>query len=117
MCVGGVGAGRVGVGGCGVLLRGGAGDEFLAEGCADGVEEVEQDASAGELLEQNEAEGGEDEVGGPDPEERRQLAGFCEGDADVGEEVVAKDEQQGEDKAGTLAAALGGRRKDRRSGS
>ena len=101
------GVGRVSrarVAGC----AGGDGGEHLAEGCGDGVEEVKQEARPGELLEEEEAEGGEDEVGGPDSEGRRELAGFGEGDADVGEEVVGEDEEQGEDDAGALASALGG---------
>ena len=83
-------------------------ESFLPRAAPTASEEVEQDASAGELLEQDEAEGGEDEVGGPDAEEGRELAGLGEGDADDGEDVVGEDEQQGEDEAGAFAAAFGG---------
>ncbi len=51
---------------------------------------------------------GEEEVGSPDAEEGAELALAGEGDADGREEVVDEDEQDGEDEAGGLAAALGG---------
>lgn len=38
---------------------------------------------------------------------RRELAGFGEGNADVGEEIVGEDKEEGEDDAGAFAAALG----------
>jgi hypothetical protein len=64
--------------------RGSNGREHPAEGCGDGVEEVNQEASSGELLQEENAEGSEDEIGGPDTEGRGELAGLGEGDADVG---------------------------------
>ena len=57
-------------------------ESSLPRDCADRGEEVEQDAAAGELLQQQRAEGGEDEIGSPHAEERRELAGLGEGDAE-----------------------------------
>ena len=80
-------------------------------GAADGGEEAGEDvegyAAAGELLEQEDAGDGEDDVGAPDAEERGELALVGEGDADGGEEVVDEDEEDGDDEAGGLASALG----------
>ena len=43
--------------------------EHFAEGCGDGGEEVEEKSCSGELLQEENAEGGEDKVGGPDTED------------------------------------------------
>ena len=70
-------------------------------------ENAEGYAAAGELLEQEDASDGEDDIGAPDAEERGELALVGEGYADGGEEVVDEDEQDGDDEAGGFAAALG----------
>ncbi len=56
-----------------VGAAGEAGDE-LVEPDADGGEDAEGDASAGHLIEEEGAGGGEEEVGSPDAEEGRELA-------------------------------------------
>ena len=68
---------------------------------------MNQETGPGELLQEENAEGGEDEIGGPDSEGRGELAGLGEGDADVGEEIVGEDEEQGEDDSGALSSAGG----------
>ena len=62
----------------------GAGEagEELVDADADGGDEAEGDAPAGHLVEEEGAGGGEDEVGSPDAEEGRELAGSGERDAD-----------------------------------
>ena len=70
------------------------------------IEEVNQETRTGELLQEENAEGGEDEIGGPDTEDWGELVGLGEGDADVGEEIVGEDEQKSEDDA-TSAHGLG----------
>ncbi len=73
---------------------------------ADGGEDAEGDASARHLVEENGASGGEEQVGSPDAEEGRELAGLGEGRADFGEQVIDEDENDGEDEAGGFASAL-----------
>ena len=101
----GSGAGEPGEGGADA--RGCDVGEHPAEGCGDGVEEVNQETGSGELLQEENAEGGEDEIGGPDTEGWGELTGLGEGDADVGEEIVGEDEEQREDNANALATAPG----------
>ena len=71
-------------------------------------EEFEDGAAAGDLLEEEKAGEGEEDVGAPDAERGRELALAGEGDAHRGEEVVDEDEAEGCDEAGAFAAALGG---------
>ena len=78
------------------------------ETVADGGEDAEGDASAGHLVEKDGSGGGEEEVGSPDAEERRQFAGLREGGADLGEQVVDEDEDDGDDEAGGFTSAFGG---------
>jgi len=81
--------------------------EHPAEGCGDGVEEVNQETGSGELLQEENAEGGEDEIGGPDTEDWGELAGLGKFDANVGDEIVGEDEEQRQDNANALATAPG----------
>ncbi len=90
-----------------VFLAAEAGEE-LVNPDADGGDEREGDASSGHLIEEEGSCGGEDEVGSPDAEEGRELAVAGEGYSDGREEVVDKDEKDGEDEAGGFASALGG---------
>lgn len=83
--------------------------EFFAEGCGKGVEGVKQDTRASELLQEEDAEGGKEEVGGPNSESWGELAGFGECDPDIGEKVVSEDEEESEDNACAFAASPGGK--------
>ncbi len=80
----------------------------LVNALAEGGEEFEGGAAAGDLLEEEKAGDGEEDVGAPDAERGRELALSREGDAHGGEEVVDEDEAEGGDEAGAFAAALGG---------
>ena len=75
---------------------------------ADAGEEFDDGAAAGDLLEEQEAGEGEEDVGAPDAEHGRELALASEGDAHGGEEVVDEDEAERGDEACSFAAALGG---------
>ena len=72
------------------------------------AKQVEGDAAAGHLLDEQKAGDGEEDVGSPDADEGGELLLAGERDADLGEEVVDEDEQQCDDEASAFAAALGG---------
>ena len=88
-------------------IDGEPGAEFV-ETNADGGKDAERDAAAGHLIEKNGAGCGEEEVGAPDADEGRELAGLREGGSYEREEVIDEDEQDGEDEACGFSSAFGG---------
>ncbi len=91
----------------GLLASGAKPLEGIGEPDADTRDQRQRQASCGELLQQNDAGNGKENVGAPHAKHRRQLALAGECHTDRRQEIVAEDQQDSQHEAGRLSAALG----------